>query len=227
MWEVRDVSVARARRVAAGFSSAFVKTSWRAPPSARRNWMVVVVWDHAHSLRGEGQSMGDIFRRFLLEYAEYHRDERNCLMHLIGNPILAVAAFLPFSLLPVTVFGLHTNAAAVLVIPALLFWMALDVTIGLAIAASAVPLLLVAALIAAHVSVAWVWTIAIGLFVIGWAMQIFGHKYFEGGWPALLDNPMHMLMSPMFVFAKMYVALGLRPDLVSIVRQPALQGQHP
>jgi hypothetical protein len=34
---------------------------------------------------------------------------------------------------------------------------------------------------------------------------------------------MHMLMSPMFVFAKMYVALGLRPDLEPIVRQPALQ----
>jgi uncharacterized membrane protein YGL010W len=167
--------------------------------------------------------MGDIFRRSLLAYAEYHRDERNCLMHLIGNPILAVAAFLPFSLLPVSVFGLPTNAAAVLVLPALAFWMALDLTIGLAIAASAVPLLLVAALIAAHVSVAWVWTIAIALFVIGWAMQIFGHKYFEGGWPALLDNPMHMLMSPMFVFAKMYVALGLRPDLVPIVRPPALQ----
>ena len=115
------------------------------------------------------------------------------------------------------------NAAAVLVIPALLFWMALDLTIGLAIAASAVPLLLVAALIAAHVSVAWVWSIAIGLFVFGWALQVFGHKYFEGGWPALLDNPLHMLMSPMFVFAKMYVALGLRPDLVPIVRKPALQ----
>jgi uncharacterized membrane protein YGL010W len=81
----------------------------------------------------------------------------------------------------------------------------------------------VAALIAAHVSVAWVCTIAIALFVIGWAMQIFGHKYYEGGWPALIDNPMHMLMSPMFVFAKMYVALGLRPDLEPIVRKSALQ----
>jgi uncharacterized membrane protein YGL010W len=167
--------------------------------------------------------MSDFFRRCLVSYAEYHRDERNCLMHLIGNPILAVAAFLPFSLVPVTVFGLNTNAAAVLVLPALAFWMALDLTIGLAIAASAVPLLLVAALIAAHVSVAWVWIITVVLFVFGWALQIFGHKYYEGGWPALIDNPMHMLMSPMFVFAKMYVALGLRPDLEPIVRKPALQ----
>ena len=58
--------------------------------------------------------MGEMFRRLLLEYAKYHRDERNCLMHIIGNPILAVAAFLPFSLLPVTVFGVQTNAAALL-----------------------------------------------------------------------------------------------------------------
>ena len=170
--------------------------------------------------------MGEMFRRLLLEYANYHRDERNCLMHIIGNPILAVAAFLPFSLLPVTVFGVQTNAAALLVIPALVFWMALDLTIGLAIVATAAPLLLAAALIAGHVSAVWVWIIAIGLSVFGWVLQVIGHKYFEGGWPALLDNPIHMLMSPMFVFAKLYVSLGLRPDLVSIVQQPALQVPH-
>ncbi len=170
--------------------------------------------------------MGDSFRRLLLAYAEYHRDARNCLMHLIGNPILAVAAFLPFSLLPVTVLGVHINAAALLVIPALVVWMMLDFTIGLAIVATAIPLLLVAALIVAHVSVVSVFVIAIALFVFGWALQVFGHKYFEGGWPALLDNPIHMLMSPMFVFAKLYVSLGLRPDLVGIVREPALQVAH-
>jgi uncharacterized membrane protein YGL010W len=182
---------------------------------------------------GGGYSMGEISRRLLREYAEYHRDARNCLMHVIGNPILAVAAFLPFSLLPVTAFGVHTNAATLLVIPALVFWMVLDLTIGLAIVATAVPLLLAAALIAAHVSVVWVWIIAIGLSVFGWVLQVIGHRYFEGGWPALLDNPIHMLMSPMFVFAKLYVSLGLRPDLVAIVQQPAPQvpqgsvGQHP
>ena len=170
--------------------------------------------------------MGEMFRRLLLEYAKYHRDKRNCLMHFIGNPILAVAAFLPFSLLPVTAFGVQANAAALLVIPALVFWMALDLTIGLAIVATAAPLLLAAALIAGHVSAVWVWIIAIGLSAFGWVLQVIGHKYFEGGWPALLDNPIHMLMGPMFVFAKLYVSLGLRPDLVSIVQQPVLQVPH-
>ena len=158
---------------------------------------------------GGGYSMGEIFRRLLLEYAEYHRDGRNCWMHIIGNPILTLAAFLPFSLLPVTVFGVQTNAATLLVMPALLFWISLDLAIGLAIVVVAVPLLLAAAAIVSHVSVAWVWIITSALTVIGWAMQIIGHKYFEGNWPALVDNPMHMLMSPMYVFAKLLRCAGL------------------
>ena len=48
--------------------------------------------------------MSGIFHRQLPEYADYHRDQRSCLMHIIGNPILFVAAVLPLSLLSVTVF---------------------------------------------------------------------------------------------------------------------------
>ena len=67
------------------------------------------------------------FHRQLAEYAEYHRDQRNCLMHIIGNPILFVAAVLPLSLLSVTVFGVQTSAAALLVIPALILWISWDI----------------------------------------------------------------------------------------------------
>ena len=66
--------------------------------------------------------MSGIFHRQLAEYAEYHRDQRNCLMHIIGNPILFVAAVLPLSLMSVTAFGVQTSAAALLVIPALILW---------------------------------------------------------------------------------------------------------
>jgi uncharacterized membrane protein YGL010W len=37
--------------------------------------------------------MSGIFHRQLAEYADYHRDQRNCLMHIIGNPILFVARY--------------------------------------------------------------------------------------------------------------------------------------
>jgi uncharacterized membrane protein YGL010W len=170
--------------------------------------------------------MHSFFMRQLAVYADYHRDPRNCWMHIIGNPILALAAFLPFSLLPVTAFGVQTNAAVLLVIPALLLWIAFDVALGLAIVVVAIPLLFAAAAIVGQVSIAWVWIITVGLTVIGWAMQIVGHKYFEGGWPALLDNPMHMLISPTYVFAKLFVALGFRPDLAAAIQKSSRQMSH-
>jgi uncharacterized membrane protein YGL010W len=183
--------------------------------------------------------MNSYFRRQLAEYADYHRDVLNRWMHIIGNPIIALAVFLPLSLLTVTVFGVHVTAAAVLVIPALIVWMAFDFGLGLAVAVSAIPLLLAAAVIANNVSVLWLWIITVLLIVIGWAMQIVGHQVFERRKPALLDNPGHMLISPMYIFAKLYIALGFRPDLAAILRKlpepaplygsdgPADLGQHP
>jgi uncharacterized membrane protein YGL010W len=167
--------------------------------------------------------MSGIFHRQLAEYAEYHRDQRNCLMHIIGNPILFVAAVLPLSLLSVTVFGVQTSAAALLVIPALILWISWDIGLGLAIVAAAIPLLLIATIIANHVSVAAVWTITALLTVIGWALQIVGHQFFEQRRPALLDNPIHMLISPIYLFAKLFVALGFRRDLAALLQKSSAQ----
>jgi uncharacterized membrane protein YGL010W len=167
--------------------------------------------------------MTDYFQRQLAYYADAHRDQVNSVMHMIGNPILFVAVVLPFCLLPVSVFGVHTSAAPLLVIPALLLWTAWDVAIGLAIVVTSIALLFVAGAIAGHVSVLWVWIIAVGLFVLGWALQIVGHQLFEGKRPTLLDNPVQMLISPMYIFAKLFIALGLRPDLAAVLQQSSQQ----
>jgi uncharacterized membrane protein YGL010W len=56
-------------------------------------------------------------------------------------------------------------------------------------------------------------------------VQIIGHQVFERRQPALLDNPPHLLMGPMFVVAKLFIALGFRSDLAVIIEQgsnPAL-----
>jgi uncharacterized membrane protein YGL010W len=163
--------------------------------------------------------MNGIFRRELAEYADYHRDERNCLMHIVGNPILFLAAVLPLSLLSIPLFGMHTSVAAVLVIPALILWISWDVGLGLAIVAAAIPLLLAAGTIANNVSVAAVWIITVFLTVVGWGLQIVGHQIYEKRRPALLDNPIHMLISPMYLFAKLFVALGFRRDLAALLQK--------
>jgi uncharacterized membrane protein YGL010W len=174
--------------------------------------------------------MRAIFRRELASYADSHRDQVNGVMHIIGNPILFVAVVLPLCLVPVTIFGFQTSAAPLLVLPALVLWIVWDVAIGLAIVVTAIPLLLIAAAIADHVSVTVMWIIAVWLFVLGWALQIVGHQVFEGKRPSVLDNPLHMLISPMYVFAKLFIMLGLRPDLAAIVRtslRPVPRGSPP
>lgn len=142
-------------------------------------------------------------------------------MHIMGTPLLFLAAVLPFSLPSVTVLSINTTAAALLVIPALIFWMALDLAIGAAIACAVIPLLMMAAITAEHVGAAWVWAATAMLNVIGWSLQIVGHCFFEQRRPALLDSPLHMLMSPMFIVAKLLVALGFRRDLAAVLSERA------
>ena len=163
--------------------------------------------------------MTNYFHRQLGYYADAHRDRVNSVMHMIGNPILFVAVVLPLSLLPVSVLGVKISAAPLLAIPALILWMAWDIIIGLAIVVTSIPLLFAAGAIAIHFSILWVWVIAVALFVLGWALQIVGHQLFEGKRPTLLNNPVQMLISPMYMFAKLSVALGLRPDLAAVLQK--------
>ena len=169
--------------------------------------------------------MGRIFRRELASYAASHRDPINGVMHQIGNPILFIAVILPLTLVAVEVFGLRVSIAPILMLPALVLWMALDIGIGLAIALVSIPLLALATTISANVSLPWLWTIAVSLFVVGWALQIIGHQVFERKRPSLLDNPLHMMISPMYIFAKMFARLGIRPDLAVILAQPGQAAQ--
>jgi len=167
--------------------------------------------------------MREFFRRQLVYYAQAHRDRVNGVMHVIGNPVIFIGVVLPLCLVPVTVFGIQTSLAPILVIPALLLWTVWDVVLGLAIVVAAIPLLFIAAAIAGSVSVTAVFVIAVTLFVLGWVLQIIGHQVFEGKRPTLVDNPVQMLISPMYIFARLFIALGWRPDLAAILQQSQQQ----
>ena len=84
-----------------------------------------------------------------------------------------------------------------------------------------IPLLIMAAITAEHVGAAWVWATTAMLIVVGWSLQIVRHSFFEQRRPALLDNPLHMLMSPMFIVAKLFVTLGFRRDLAAVLSEQA------
>ena len=170
--------------------------------------------------------MNGYFQRQLADYVEYHRDRWNCAMHVFGIILLFLAAVLPLSTWSVPVFGGATSAATIAVVPVLIYWLLLDVALGTAIVGAAVILLSAAAMIVAHVSAAGMWSITALLLVIGVTFQVVGHRVFERRQPALVDNPSHLLLGPMFVMAKLFIALGFRRDLAVIIQEPPQKPSH-
>jgi uncharacterized membrane protein YGL010W len=162
--------------------------------------------------------MSSYFRRQLADYVEYHRDPWNCAMHVFGIIFLFLAAVLPLSLWSITIFGIQTSAATIAVIPVLIYWFLLDVALGTAILGAAILLLSTAAMIVSHVTTVTMWSLTAILIVVGVASQIIGHRVFERRQPALVDNPTHLLLGPMFVMAKLFIALGFRRDLATIIQ---------
>ena len=170
--------------------------------------------------------MNAYFKRQLADYVEYHRDPRNCAMHVIGIASLFLAAILPLTLWPIDALG-GVTLATMMVLPVLIYWLALDAGIGLAIVGMAAALVATAGAIVNNASATGVWTISAVLIAVGVGSQIVGHRVFERRQPALVDNPGHLLLGPMFVTAKLFIALGFRRDLSIIigpVRERALGG---
>ena len=163
--------------------------------------------------------MGSYFRRQLADYVEYHRDPWNCAMHVVGIVLLFLAAVLPFSAWSITVLGIQTSVATIAVVPVLIYWFLLDFALGAAILGAAIVLLSAAAMIVSHATTAGMWSLTALLIVIGIASQIIGHRVFERRQPALVDNPSHLLLGPIFVMAKLFIALGFRRDLAIIIQK--------
>ncbi|MBR0904728.1 DUF962 domain-containing protein [Bradyrhizobium liaoningense] len=161
--------------------------------------------------------MAGYFQRQLADYVEYHRDPWNCAMHVVGILLLFTGAVLPLTFVHFSIFGIEVSLAVIMALPVLVYWLMLDAGIGLGILAAAVVLLSVATVIGNQVSTAMMWSIFAVLIGLGVAAQIVGHKVFEERQPSMVDHPTHFLLGPMFVMAKLFIALGFRRDLAAIL----------
>jgi uncharacterized membrane protein YGL010W len=162
--------------------------------------------------------MNGFFRRQLALYAEYHRDLRNRVTHYLAMPAVFVAVLLPLSLWRIPLGSLDVSLAMLLLIPAIIGWIALDAGIGIALLAAIVPLVLITEMIARIAPVGGVLSIAALLLAAGIGLLFVGHAVFERRKPALADNLFQVFIGPMFVMAEIMVALGLRPDLVAAMQ---------
>ncbi len=153
----------------------------------------------------------------LAQYGDYHRDRRNVLTHLIGIPMIVVALITLLSRPDFAVAYLLLTPANLVVFVAVIFYIRLDIKLGLLMTVLLWLCLSLGRDIAALSTTAWLaW--GIGLFVVGWVFQFIGH-YFEGRKPAFVDDIMGLAIGPLFVVAEVVFMLGLRQDLKKAVEQ--------
>jgi uncharacterized membrane protein YGL010W len=148
----------------------------------------------------------------LASYGSYHRDRRNRLTHFCGVPAIIYALLLAASLKVFVVLGVAVGLDRMLIAVFALGYLALDLRLGLALAAVLVLLGWGAEATSGALGAPQSATLAASVFVLGWVVQFFGH-HLEGNRPALLTNLAQMLVAPLYLTAELGFALHLRPGL--------------
>ena len=153
----------------------------------------------------------------LAQYGDYHRDRRNIMTHLVGIPMIVIAILTLLSRPEFSVAYLLLTPANLVVFAAVIFYIRLDIKLGLLMTVLLWLCLSLGRDIAAMSTAAWLsW--GIGLFIVGWIFQFIGH-YYEGRKPAFVDDVIGLAIGPLFVVAEVVFMLGLRPELKRQVEQ--------
>ncbi|WP_322062137.1 DUF962 domain-containing protein [Paraburkholderia sp. J63] len=166
----------------------------------------------------------------LTQYAEYHRDARNIATHFVGIPMIVLALAVLLSR-PVwtslgtsigtwPLHGVPLSPAWFLFGAATLYYLVLDVPLGLMMAAFSALCLAFGAWLAQQGTAAWL-AGGIGLFVVGWIFQFVGHIAWEHRKPAFADDLIGLVIGPLFVLAEALFGLGWRPALRAAIEAKA------
>lgn len=153
----------------------------------------------------------------LADYGVYHRDPRNRRTHYFGVPAIAYAVLIPAALVEFTLFGLQVGLDRIIVAAFVLFYLSLDLRLGTMLAVL-LALLAWVAEATTRLGVSGSLVVAGVVFVLGWALQIFGH-HLEGNRPALLTNLFQIVVAPIYLAAELSFSMGLRAGLRSEIEQ--------
>jgi uncharacterized membrane protein YGL010W len=139
------------------------------------------------------------------DYARYHRDRTNLLCHEFGIPMIMIALFGLLGSLTIGPGGLtghelfRLDAGILLIGFAAGWFLLLDWRLGAPFGLISLGLYFLARALPSPA----LWA----LFGVGWALQLVGHSRFERNRPAFTRNLAHVLIGPLWIFAK---AVGYR-----------------
>ena len=154
----------------------------------------------------------------LAQYASYHRDRRNIATHFFGIPLIVFGVVLALATVEFPLGPVTVTAAVVASVAACAYYLRLDTAFGLAMALALFAACAGASEITARTSLAGALALAAALFVLGWALQFWGHR-FEGLKPAFYDDAKQLLIGPLFVCAEVFFFFGAKAPLRQYIEQ--------
>lgn len=158
----------------------------------------------------------------MAEYSSYHRDARNRATHFIGVPAIIFSILIPMHMWELTNLGGFPVTFANLFFGVWgIYYVILHPAIGLSLLAVLSPASWYAWHLTQTQSSATALTIFGIVFVVGWIIQLVGHK-FEGNKPALLNNLFQIFVAPLFLTAEVFFGLKMFQPLYEEVEERVL-----
>jgi len=152
--------------------------------------------------------------QLLIQYAAYHRDQRNIITHFVGIPLIVFSVGLLLTRPSFLAAGVPLTPAWVLWACASLWYVTRgSLLLGVAVSLLNAVLFLAAQWLSGDSVASWLgWGVA--TFVLGWLLQFLGH-YYEGRKPAFVDDLIGLLVGPMFITAEWLFMLGWGKSLLA------------
>lgn len=150
----------------------------------------------------------------LSEYGESHQNATNKSIHWVCVPliflsIVGLLASIPSGAIQ-SALGEETpyiNWASVVLLLVLIYYLTLSVTLSIGMLLFGV-LCLVVVVALARLDIAPLWLISLGIFVVAWIGQFYGHKV-EGKKPSFFKDIQFLLIGPAWLMHFIYKRLGI------------------
>lgn len=139
----------------------------------------------------------EVFQRWLDAYGADHRHPRTLQTHALGIPLVVLSLMGFLNVLPGhrLLFGVAFGWTEVVLAALLAFYGHHDLRLALIAAPLGAVLIVVSRLIptSGHV----------GIFLLSWVLQLWGHMVWEKNRPAFFKNALQLLIGPAFLLAEL------------------------
>ncbi len=129
------------------------------------------------------------------DYAAFHKTPGNQACHFVAIPLIVLTLLSLLGAIPIArIGGFPVTAAEVVLLAVTLYYVKLDIRLASA--------MLVVSLVMDAAGRLLPLTLALSLFIVGWALQFLGHYRYERKSPAFFQNLTHLLVGPLWILAK-------------------------